>query len=315
MSPHTLLITGANSGFGLSLTLLALRQGHKVISTARNVPAAQSSSPEVEQAGGIWLQLDVTSPSAKETISIAVREHGINVVVNNAGFALMGPLEDWADEAVRHQFETNVFGAVRVMQGAIPVFRERRAGTIVNVSSTAGLSPLAAASLYSGSKYALEGECAFYYFPLPTLEAFVHVSRSTTTYSKLIRRTGITEALRLELSHFNIRVLLVNPGAFRTRFLSGTSTMSLSEPYRDTPAGKVVETMRAMGGKQGGDPEKGAARMLELITRTGLGAEVGDGMRLLLGPDALARMETKLKELNGAYERNENVARSTDLEG
>jgi NADP-dependent 3-hydroxy acid dehydrogenase YdfG len=157
MAHHTILITGANSGFGLSLVLLALKQGHKVIGTARNVSKAQTTSPEVERLGGKWLELDVTSEQTQEIISKTVREQNVDVIINNAGYAIMGPVEDISIDQLKQQFDTNVYGPVRVMKGAIPIFRERKAGTIVNISSVAGLSPLPAGGAYSGSKYALEG--------------------------------------------------------------------------------------------------------------------------------------------------------------
>jgi len=92
--PFHFLITGGSSGLGLNLALAALRSGHKVIATARNPAKAKKASPEVENLGGSWLTLDVTSPDTESIVKKAVEEQGVNVLVNSAGYALLGPLED-----------------------------------------------------------------------------------------------------------------------------------------------------------------------------------------------------------------------------
>jgi NAD(P)-dependent dehydrogenase (short-subunit alcohol dehydrogenase family) len=92
--PFSFLITGGSSGLGLNLALAALRSGHKVIATARNATKAKQASPEVEHLGGSWLTLDVTSPDTESIVKSAVEEHGVNVLVNSAGYALLGAVED-----------------------------------------------------------------------------------------------------------------------------------------------------------------------------------------------------------------------------
>ena len=94
MSSYTFLVTGASSGLGANIAIAALRAGHKVVGTARNVAKAKESYPEIEQKGGRWLGLDVTSQETQSIVEKAVKEHSINVVVNNAGYALRGVLED-----------------------------------------------------------------------------------------------------------------------------------------------------------------------------------------------------------------------------
>ncbi len=94
MSQYTFLITGASSGLGANISLAALKAGHNVIATARNVATAEKAFPEIEQKGGRWLTLDVTSPEIHTIVEKAVEDHGVNVVVNNAGYALRGVLED-----------------------------------------------------------------------------------------------------------------------------------------------------------------------------------------------------------------------------
>ena len=94
MASHTLLVTGASSGLGLSLTLAALKRGHNVVACARQLTKASQSHPDVERLGGVWIELDVTRPDTQKRARDAVEKHGVNVVVNNAGYSLCGALED-----------------------------------------------------------------------------------------------------------------------------------------------------------------------------------------------------------------------------
>ena len=129
---------------------------------------------------------------------------------------------------------------------------------------------------------------------------------------------GISESLSHELAPFNIRTLLVEPGAFRTNFLTGaapTYPSNLTPAYENTPAHATMQKMQAYGGKQAGDADKAAARILEAITGEGLGGEYGGGLRLLLGPDSLVRMGNKVAALKGTLEGCERVAASTDIDG
>jgi NAD(P)-dependent dehydrogenase (short-subunit alcohol dehydrogenase family) len=106
--PFSFLITGGSSGLGLNLALAALRSGHKVIATARNVTKAKQASPEVENLGGSWLTLDVTSPDTEIIVKSAVEEYGVNVLVNSAGYALLGAVEDmeYVCEITKRQYWT-----------------------------------------------------------------------------------------------------------------------------------------------------------------------------------------------------------------
>lgn len=164
MSPKTVLITGSSSGFGLSLVQLFLRQGHNVIATSRSpqkTPDLVSSVDNHSGKRGKWLQLDVTWPQAKikSTVSEAAKIFGpIDVLINNAGYSHCGPVEDIDEEKARVQFDTNYWGVLRMSKAVLPSMRERKQGTIVNVSSIAGLTALPIMPVYAGSKWALEGE-------------------------------------------------------------------------------------------------------------------------------------------------------------
>ncbi|MCJ1325253.1 hypothetical protein MMC10_001915 [Thelotrema lepadinum] len=317
---HTFLITGSSSGLGLHIALTALRAGHSVIGTARSPSAAKTSHPEFESLGGHWLALDVTSPSTTSTISAAVRTHDVDVLINSAGVAAIGPLEDFSEDEIKHQFDINVYGPLRVIKGALPVFRERyrkhRAenpsgdpdpktpitaesalSTIINISSAAGIVGIQTRTLYSASKFALE---------------------------------GATESLSLELAPFRIRTLLVVPGAFKTNF----SSNSLLYPANGfgaeymAPGNVVGDTVRMhqdMGARSmlRGDPAKAGERVVEWVEGRGLGARV-KGLRMVLGVDGLGRVREKVRVLERCVEENgamdgegerENLAGSTDLEG
>ena len=175
--PFSFLVTGGSSGLGLNLALAALRSGHKVIATARNPTKAKQAYPEIEKLGGSWLTLDVTSPDTESIVKKAVDEQGVNVLVNSAGYALLGAIEDLryrcrvpnaaegfslirigSDAEMLAQMDTNFFGCLRTIKGALPAFRAKKNGTIVNISSGAGIVGRPSRGLYAGSKFALEGE-------------------------------------------------------------------------------------------------------------------------------------------------------------
>ncbi|KAJ6030917.1 Short-chain dehydrogenase/reductase SDR [Penicillium canescens] len=187
MASKTWLVTGASSGLGAAIAEAALQAGHSVIATARNPTKAAEANPQISNLGGIWIELDVTSSDTSKAVECAVNEAGgvIDVVVNNAGYSLLGSIEDMSEAEIEAQFSTNVYGPVRVLKGALPFMRTRKSGTVVNISSSAGVDGLPACAMYAGTKFALE---------------------------------GMSESLARELAPFNIRVLLVEPGSLRTNF-------------------------------------------------------------------------------------------------
>ncbi len=186
----TALITGCSSGFGLLTALELARRGHRVAATMRRPDRDQELSRAVrdERLPVSIMPLDVCDPAqVTACLAHAHGEHGpLDILVNNAGVELRSSIEDADEDDIRRQFETNVFGAVRMMQAVLPGMRERRAGTIVNVSSIAGLVSRPYGGFYAASKHALE---------------------------------AISEALHYEVAPFGIRVALVEPGQFATRLL------------------------------------------------------------------------------------------------
>lgn len=160
MASKTWLITGASSGLGAAIAEAALQAGHKVIATARNPAKAAEENPQISKLGGKWIELDVTLLDTPKRVEDAIIRAGgvIDVVVNNAGYSLLGSIEDMSEEEIQAQFNTNLFGAVRVLKGALPFMRKRKSGTVINVSSIAGVDGLPTCAMYAGSKFALEGE-------------------------------------------------------------------------------------------------------------------------------------------------------------
>lgn len=182
------LITGCSSGIGKLSALEFARRGHRVYASMRTLENAGFLRDEA-QAQRLALeiiQLDVTdATSVKEAVARTLEREGrIDILVNNAGFGSYGPVEDYDDDEIRHVFETNFFGATRVTRAVLPAMRSRRSGTIVMVSSISGVRTFPFMAVYSASKFALE---------------------------------AISNGLRYELRPFGIRVVLIEPGNFKTR--------------------------------------------------------------------------------------------------
>lgn len=160
MSAKTWLVTGASSGLGTAIAESALRAGNKVLATARNPAKAASENPQIEELGGVWVSLDVTQADTGSHVEKAIRDNGglIDVVVNNAGYSLLGSIEDMSEVEIEAQFSTNLYGPIRVLKGVLPFMRAQRSGIIVNVSSSSGFEAFPGCAMYAGSKFALEGE-------------------------------------------------------------------------------------------------------------------------------------------------------------
>nr|POE71974.1 putative oxidoreductase [Quercus suber] len=284
MAPLRWLITGCSGGLGKAIALHALKDGHAVAATVRGRGKSADAVTELEAAGAKVVELDVTNAAS---IPGAIREAerglggSVDVLVNNAGYSLLGAAEDMTDEEISRQFETNIFGPARLIRSLLPTMRERKTGTIVNVSSIAGQDGLPSCSMYAGSKFALE---------------------------------GYSEALAREVEPFGISVLIVEPGAFRTNFFSGIQVTStgVSAPYTPGPVQDVFDHFDEIRGTQKGDPVKGAARIVEVVTGEGLaGGLKGKILRLPLGDDCVERMEEKLKKVQADIDAAREAASST----
>ena len=177
------LITGASSGIGKVCAEHLLKRGYRVFGTQRRPPESAQADPNAVEI--LSMDVDDDNSVAKGVETVILRAGRIDAVINNAGWGLMGAVEDTSVEESKAQMETNFFGVLRVCRAVLPIMRRERAGTIINVSSLAGIIGLPFSSMYSASKFALE---------------------------------GLTESLRLETRRFGIRVVLVEPGDFCTNF-------------------------------------------------------------------------------------------------
>ncbi|KAK9366569.1 hypothetical protein V1509DRAFT_641538 [Lipomyces kononenkoae] len=284
MSSPVWLITGASNGFGLALCLRVLNAGHRVVGSVRSKTKAATAVQHIEQAGGSVIEMDMTESQA--SIASKVQAIGrIDYLINVAGYSILAPCEDISDNEVTLQMATNFFGPLYTLQAALPAMRAQRSGTIVNVSSVAAKDPLPACSLYSASKAALE---------------------------------AASESLAKEVAPHNIRVLIVEPGNFRTNFVSALADASPNPatvaPHYDDPVGIVMRKFLTVHGKQIGDPEKGVERIFEAVTGDGLAGHLaGNVTRLVLGRDAFERMKKSNDKFLHDLSLQEESATSTDF--
>jgi len=240
-TPSTaVLITGCSSGIGRTTAKHLAQRGHVVYASARRL----ESIADLEADGCRLLALDVTDEASMASAVQAVEaEHGaVGALVNNAGYSQSGAIESVPLDEVRRQFETNVFGLVRMCQLVLPKMREQRAGRIVNISSIGGTLVFPGGGIYHATKYAVE---------------------------------ALSDALRFELKGFGIRVVIVEPGIIRTRFAEAVSTAlpqtDSADPYASFNAAVEQSTHNAyekgtMIGRLGGEPEAVAKVIERAIT-------------------------------------------------
>lgn len=216
------LITGASKGIGLCLTKLLLSLGHKVIATSRNTKALENEI-KTNRENLYAVNLDITSDTEVHlAITRSIAHFGkIDVVVNNAGYSLVGSLEEMTDQEFRDTLDVNLFGTVNIIRHIMPYLRKQQTGHIINISSNAGYVGIANAASYNAAKFGV---------------------------------IGISEALALEAKPFGIFVTVVAPGQFRTEFMNSILYVkNRIDPYGVEQAEK---TWSAYSGKQAGDPDK-----------------------------------------------------------
>jgi NAD(P)-dependent dehydrogenase (short-subunit alcohol dehydrogenase family) len=274
MSTKVWFITGASSGFGEAFARHALAQGYRVVATARDA-AKLSAIVALAPERVLALPLDVTrGGEAEAAVASAVARFGrIDVLVNNAGYGIVGAVEETPEAELRAQMETNFFGAVAVTRAALPQLRAQREGAVVNISSMGGQMSFAGFGAYSASKFALE---------------------------------GLSEALAGELAPFGIRVLIVEPGAFRTGFAGSGALrhMPVMAEYQPVVGG-TRDFANGMHATQAGDPMKAAAAIEQALA-----AEVTP-LRLQLGRDSVEAVRAHAERLLAELAAWEQVAVAT----
>ncbi|GAA3074867.1 oxidoreductase [Pseudonocardia yunnanensis] len=272
------LITGASSGFGRAIAEAALAAGDTVVAAARR-PSALDDLVAAHTGRAVAVRLDVTDIAAiTDVVAEVVLWYGrIDVLVNNAGRGIIGAVEETTDRELRDVMELHLFGPAALTRAVLPHMRRQGSGAVVQMSSMGGRLSFPGVSAYSAGKFALE---------------------------------GLSEALAAEVSQFGIRVLIVEPGAFRTGFAGGDALFrSAALPAYDHVVGPFRDALPATDGKQPGDPAKAAAAIL-----AALDAEEPP-LRLPLGNDAADAIAKHLDDGRAEFQAWELVSRGTDIDG
>ncbi len=275
-SPRVWLITGCSSGFGLALATTALTRGHRVIATARHAAALDelvARHPDTCRA----LALDVTdSTQVKSAMAEAAEAFGrLDVVVNNAGYGVVGAFEELGTEQITRNFDTNFFGALEVIRAALPILRAQGSGHLMNISAAAVISNYAGFSIYGATKWALE---------------------------------GVSESLAAELKPLGIKVTIVQPGPFRTDFIGRSLERAESHiADYDRSSGKFLRFLETMDGKQPGDPARAAAAIVAAAESD------SPPLRLILGKYANEKARKKHVEAERERATWEHAGLPTDF--
>lgn len=273
---RTWLITGASRGFGALIAEQALQAGDAVIATARkpaDVTARLGEHPNL-----LAVRLDVTrEEEAHQAVAEGIKRFGrIDVLINNAGFGVLGAVEETSAAETERLFATNVFGVLNVTRAVLPHMRQQRSGHIVNISSLGGYQAYMGWGVYGSTKFAVE---------------------------------GITEALHQELAPLGIHATVVEPGFFRTDFLDEQSLVktALELPDYDETVGKMRRMADDYNHAQPGNPAKLAEALLTLVNTA------NPPQRLPLGSDALARIAAKHSLVERETAQWKELALSTDF--
>jgi NAD(P)-dependent dehydrogenase (short-subunit alcohol dehydrogenase family) len=262
------VVTGSSSGIGFETSLMLARNGYFTYATMRNLDKSDAiiDLKQKEKLPLEVLKLDVTNDkSVKEAIEKIVNEQEtIDVLVNNAGYALVGALEELSIEEIKEQFETNVFGVIRVVQEILPIMRKQRHGTIVNISSLAGRIGFPLTSAYVSSKFALE---------------------------------GLSESMAYEVEQFGIKVILIEPGVIKTNFdknlkiakkaSNNTTTNDSNSPYAD------ITEKRIAGFKPRFESGPSSIEVAKVILKALTSKNPPSESRYMVGDDAFKLMEIR----------------------
>ncbi|ORL63037.1 oxidoreductase [Pseudomonas putida] len=273
---RTWLITGASRGFGTLIAQQALAAGDAVIATARkpeDIEARLGQHPNL-----LAVRLDVTrEEEAHAAVAAGIKHFGqIDVLVNNAGFGVLGAVEETSASETERLFATNVFGVLNVTRAVLPHMRRQRSGHVINISSLGGYQAYMGWGVYGSTKFAVE---------------------------------GISEAMHQELAPLGIKVTVVEPGFFRTDFLDEQSLVktALELPDYAATVGVMRNHAEAANHAQPGNPAKLAEALMVLAS------VANPPLRLALGSDAVARVEAKNRAVEHELEQWRTLSLSTDF--
>ncbi|KAH8179213.1 short chain dehydrogenase domain-containing protein [Sarocladium implicatum] len=281
----TWLITGASSGFGLQLSLLALSHGHQVIATSRSPSSHPDLLSSMTSKGGRFLQLDINDPQSPKDFVDNLEKEGveIDVLVNAAGYSILGPAEAFTEEEVRDQMETGFFGPYRLMREVVRGMRERRRGMVLSLSSGAGVDGRPSMGVYGASKAAMDG---------------------------LMRVTA------KELSPFGLRTLTVHLGGFDTNFAGRVATTStpFQEDYQDSMVEKVIHSIGGGRFQPDGDHTKACEVIYEVVMGEGRGEGLEGQTVLPLGRDMWKTLDGVEEQQNKTRELFAHIGNNVYLE-
>jgi NAD(P)-dependent dehydrogenase (short-subunit alcohol dehydrogenase family) len=268
-------ITGCSSGFGRELAKVVLDRGYRAVITARD-PRTVHDLTAGRDGRALALKLDVTNKAeVAETVKTAQATFGsIDVLVNNAGYGYVGAIEESDEDEVRAMVDTNFFGLARMIRAVLPGMRKRRRGFIVNISSNGGLQAFPGFGYYNSTKFAVE---------------------------------GLSEALEKEVAPLGIKVLLVEPGPFRTDW-AGRSLKRTKEripEYAET-AGAPLERLISGSGKQVGDPVRAGEIIIKAVESENM------PLHLVLGKVAVETARSKIEILRRDVDAWEEIALGAD---
>lgn len=270
------LITGAGSGIGAATARAAVRAGDRMVATGRNLDKVRGALGDIDSESIAFVALDVTSETqAKAAINEAIKAFGrIDVLVNNAGYSLLGNFEELTTAEIDGLMATNFYGVMHVMRAVLPVMRQQRFGRIINISSLAGVVGFKHCSAYSAAKFAVE---------------------------------GLSQAVAQEVEPFGIRLTTVAPGFFRTDLLDASNAKYATSSIADYAAEGSAEAMwSGYDGQQQGDP----AKLGEVLVTI---AEMeAPPKQFLAGGDALAAALPALERRLADLGRDEAMSKSTD---
>ena len=269
-------ITGCSTGFGRELAKLVLDRGWRAVVTARN-PSQVADLVEGHEQTALALKLDVTDPAQVSAAAKAAQDRfgQVDVLVNNAGYGYLAAIEEGEDTEVRAMFEANFFGLAAMTKAVLPGMRARHSGCIVNISSIGGLASFPATGYYHATKYAVE---------------------------------GLSESLALEVAPLGIKVVIVEPGPFRTNWAGPSIKQSATRigDYEAT-AGVRREQTEARSGKQPGDPVRAAEAIIAAVQAP------EPPLHLVLGKPALEIARKKLTALKSDFDTWEATTLGADF--
>lgn len=272
----TWFVTGANSGIGAGIVRAILASGDNVVAAGRNLDKLRSAFADIDSDRLALVQLDVTDKArAEKAINEAVARFGrIDVVVNNAGIAILGYFEALSASDFERQLAPNLYGVINVLHAVLPVLRKQRAGHIINISSMAGAAGGKQGSAYSASKFALE---------------------------------GLSLALAAEVEEFGIHVTIVEHGFFRSKLLDTGNASFVDTGIEDYDDGTSArETWAPYDGRQNGDPVKLWNALVKI-------AAMDKPLKLFLaGSDAVEGLLPVAEERLRAIKDNRELSSSTD---